>query len=99
MILVILSNKFFFLLPQNHKQSCLTTLYILYFYFSMETACRSPMHYWDMTMDADMVVPTHSVVFSEDFFGNGDGIVRTGPFAHWRTTIGTPIIRNIGSGG
>lgn len=99
MLLVTLSNKFFFFCLRIIKQSCLTTLYILYFYFSMETACRSPMHYWDMTMDADMVVPTHSVVFSEDFFGNGDGIVRTGPFAHWRTTIGTPIIRNIGSGG
>lgn len=67
-------------------------------HFSMETACHSPMHYWDMTMDSDMIVPTDSILFSEEFYGNGDGIVRTGPFAHWRTPIGTPIIRNIGSG-
>lgn len=67
-------------------------------HYSMETACHSPMHYWDMTMDSDMIVPTDSIMFSEEFYGNGDGIVRTGPFAHWRTPIGTPIIRNIGSG-
>lgn len=66
--------------------------------YSMETACHSPMHYWDMTMDSDMIVPTDSIMFSEEFYGNGDGIVRTGPFAHWRTPIGTPVIRNIGSG-
>ncbi|XP_062581325.1 tyrosinase-like protein 1 [Saccostrea cucullata] len=65
----------------------------------METACRTPLAYWDMTMDADMNDPTNSIIWSPLFFGSGNGAVRDGPFGQWRTIIGTPIIRNIGSAG
>lgn len=39
--------------------------------------------------------PTQSVIWSEHFMGNGDGIVTTGPFADWDTAVG-PLIRNLG---
>jgi hypothetical protein len=64
----------------------------------METACRTPIPYWDMTTDSEMMDPTRSIVWSDLFFGPGNGPVLTGPFGRFRTPTGTPIIRNIGSG-
>lgn len=77
-------------------QTIVTYMYLLF--YRMETACRVPIPYWDMTTDSEMMDPTTSIVWSELFFGNGNGPVLTGPFARFRTPIGTPIIRNIGSG-
>lgn len=42
--------------------------------------------------------PTESILWSDDFFGNGDGVVTTGPFRNMRTILGGPIIRNYGTG-
>ena len=42
--------------------------------------------------------PIRSVIWSETFLGNGNGIVRTGPFANWQTPFG-PLNRNIGMAG
>ncbi|KAJ8303322.1 hypothetical protein KUTeg_019718 [Tegillarca granosa] len=55
--------------------------------------------YWDSTKDFDMPDPVMSVVWTSQFFGNGDGIVTSGPFANWITGDNEPLIRNIGSSG
>ena len=39
--------------------------------------------------------PIYSVIWSSKFVGNGNGKVRTGPFAGWKTLYG-PLTRNIG---
>lgn len=54
--------------------------------------------YWASNMDSNMRDPTQSIVWSDVFFGNGNGLVRTGPFADWITRTG-PLIRNIGESG
>lgn len=64
----------------------------------METACRAPIPYWDSGLDHDMQDPTMSILWSPQFFGNGDGDVTTGPFRNMRTILGTPIVRNYGTG-
>lgn len=56
------------------------------------------MYYWDMIMDFDMIVFIDLIMFFEEFYGNGDGIVRIGLFVYWRILIGILIIRNIGLG-
>ncbi|XP_061162758.1 tyrosinase-like protein 1 [Saccostrea echinata] len=64
----------------------------------LETACGTPIPYWDSTVDHDMMDPTRSMIWSDMFFGNGDGEVMTGPFQSLRTILGDSIIRNIGTG-
>ncbi|XP_062610691.1 uncharacterized protein LOC134272478 [Saccostrea cucullata] len=69
-------------------------IYLLLF----ETACRSPIPYWDSTLDHEMEDPTLSILWGDEFLGNGDGVVTSGPFRNMRTLLGGPIIRNIGTG-
>ncbi|XP_061162759.1 tyrosinase-like protein 1 [Saccostrea echinata] len=66
----------------------------------LEIACNGiPVPYWDSTVDHDMQDPTMSVVWSEQFFGNGDGAVMTGPFQNFETVIpGDFLTREIGTG-
>lgn len=64
----------------------------------LETACGVPIPYWESGLDHDMEDPTESILWSDDFFGNGDGVVTTGPFRNMRTILGGPIIRNYGTG-
>lgn len=45
-----------------------------------------------------MMDPTMSILWSEQFFGNGDGDVMIGPFQSIRTILGEPLVRNIGTG-
>ncbi|KAK3086021.1 hypothetical protein FSP39_012274 [Pinctada imbricata] len=54
--------------------------------------------YWDSTLDDKMANPANSIIWTKHFFGNGNGIVNSGPFANWMTPSG-PLIRNIGNGG
>ncbi|KAL5022793.1 hypothetical protein ScPMuIL_001948 [Solemya velum] len=54
--------------------------------------------YWDSTFDDETMNPTMSIVWTNGFLGNGDGLVTTGPFAFWRTASG-PLTRNIGISG
>ncbi|XP_052696518.1 uncharacterized protein LOC128175137 [Crassostrea angulata] len=70
-------------------------LYVL----AMETACRTPIPYWDFMMDGALNNPTSSAIWSNTFFGNGNGAVRTGFCGNWVTPQNTPIIRNVGAGG
>ena len=42
--------------------------------------------------------PTQSVLWGDNYFGNGDGVVVSGPFRAMRTILGGPIIRNYGTG-
>jgi hypothetical protein len=57
--------------------------------------------YWDSTMDFNMDVddPIDSVIWSDIFIGNGNGLVTSGPFANWRTANNALLERNIGSPG
>ena len=70
----------------------------LSFSHSLETACGVPIPYWDSTVDHDMADPTMSILWSDMFYGNGDGDVMTGPYQSVRTILGTPLERNIGTG-
>ncbi|XP_060071609.1 tyrosinase-like protein 1 [Ylistrum balloti] len=53
--------------------------------------------YWASSLDneLDITERTQSVIWSDLFFGNGDGFVTSGPYANWQTQSG-PLIRNIG---
>lgn len=51
--------------------------------------------YFDSSLDHEMEDPTQSVIWSETFLGNGNGVVTSGPFANWKTRAG-PLIRNVG---
>ncbi|XP_034313327.1 tyrosinase-like protein 1 [Magallana gigas] len=64
----------------------------------METQCGAAIPYWESGLDHDMVDPTTSVLWSDRYFGNGDGEVMNGPFRDMRTILGTPLIRNYGTG-
>ena len=64
----------------------------------METACRTPIPYWDFMMDGAMNDPASSSIWSNELFGNGNGAVRTGFCGNWVTPQNTPIIRNVGAG-
>ncbi|KAL4234428.1 hypothetical protein ACF0H5_006075 [Mactra antiquata] len=54
--------------------------------------------YWDSSLDEAMPNPRQSILFTEQFLGNGFGMVTSGPFARWSTLSG-PLIRNIGQSG
>ncbi|XP_061166505.1 uncharacterized protein LOC133206230 [Saccostrea echinata] len=64
----------------------------------LETACRSPIPYWDSALDHEMEDPTDSILWSDELLGNGDGVVTSGPFRNMRTLLGGPLIRNVGTG-
>lgn len=59
--------------------------------------------YWDSTLDSGMSIdPVNSIIWSDQFLGNGDGDVRTGPFKNWRVSWNNTdykLVRNIGSTG
>lgn len=50
-------------------------------------------------MDFDMKDPTESVVWTKEFFGNGNGLVTDGPFANWTTGLGEKLYRDVGESG
>ncbi|KAL5022794.1 hypothetical protein ScPMuIL_001949 [Solemya velum] len=54
--------------------------------------------YWDSTMDESLPRPSQSVIWGSRFMGNGNGVVRMGPFAFWQTPVG-PLIRSVGTRG
>ncbi|KAJ8302440.1 hypothetical protein KUTeg_018836, partial [Tegillarca granosa] len=54
--------------------------------------------YWDSRLDQALEDPTESIIFSDEFLGNGNGEVTSGPFRNWKTVTG-PLIRNIGDNG
>ena len=45
-----------------------------------------------------MADPTMSILWSDLFYGNGDGDVMTGPYQNIITILGGPLQRNIGTG-
>ncbi|KAL4234834.1 hypothetical protein ACF0H5_006475 [Mactra antiquata] len=51
--------------------------------------------FWDSRLDFHMADPVDSIIWTAAFLGNGDGFVRTGPFANWNTPTGR-LARNIG---
>lgn len=50
-------------------------------------------------MDFHIADPTRSILWTPPLFGNGNGVVTTGPFASFTDVRGSPIWRNIGRGG
>ncbi|XP_061190605.1 tyrosinase-like protein 2, partial [Saccostrea echinata] len=54
--------------------------------------------YWDSLLDNYMdnnPTPSESVVFTEEFLGNGKGIVRTGPFKFWKDVNNCTLRRSL----
>ncbi|XP_060080686.1 putative tyrosinase-like protein tyr-3 [Ylistrum balloti] len=65
----------------------------------MEAALGVPIPYWDSRLDYNMKQPTDSMLWTDEFFGPGFGVVDSGPFAEWITADNISIVRNIGSSG
>ncbi|ELU00527.1 hypothetical protein CAPTEDRAFT_212520 [Capitella teleta] len=74
--------------------------------FRFENAIREmdplvSLPYWDSNLDFNLGddLATQSILWTPDFFGNGQGEVNTCPFAHWTTPTqtgeNTPIHRNL----
>lgn len=40
--------------------------------------------FWDSTLDSLLPVPKDSILWTENFLGNSDGLVNTGPFSSWK---------------
>lgn len=60
--------------------------------------------YWDTTIDEGLPDPSSSILWTDMFFGNGQGLVRSGPFADWFFEGGVnqtalPLSRNINQSG
>lgn len=64
----------------------------------MESALGTPIPYWESTIDYEMEDPVQSILWTAKYFGNGYGMVKTGPFANFDTPLGK-LFRNIGSDG
>ncbi|XP_052066080.1 tyrosinase-like protein 2 [Mytilus californianus] len=72
-------------------------VYLLLF----ETAIRQQddsvtLPYWDSVLDNQNITdPRHTVIFTDQFLGNGDGIVDSGPFKHWLDINNCPLQRKV----
>ena len=56
--------------------------------------------YWASNLDSEMEDPSKSIIWSEDFLGNGDGFVVTGPFKNFRVHSTDSVLnRNVGAVG
>uniref|UniRef100_A0AC35U6I3 Tyrosinase_Cu-bd domain-containing protein n=1 Tax=Rhabditophanes sp. KR3021 TaxID=114890 RepID=A0AC35U6I3_9BILA len=49
------------------------------------------MPYWDSTLDCDLPDPSDSIMWTDDFMGNGNGYVKTGAFKDWSTNSIMPL--------
>lgn len=71
-----------------------------YFISSFEEELRRiddsiSLPYWDYTVDYQIDNPANSLVWSEIFFGNGNGRLSTGDFRGWMSPKG-PVQRRYG---
>lgn len=87
---------FFFLASINKKVYYCFISNVLSFRF--ETALGVPIPYWDTTIDNALDDPTQSILWTSKYFGNGRGVVTTGPFRHFQTPTGL-LVRTIGDDG
>nr|KAG5707211.1 hypothetical protein BaRGS_017895 [Batillaria attramentaria] len=75
-------------------------VYLLLFEAALQevdpTVC---LPYWDSSLDSALVNPAESYVWSEQFFGDGNGDVTIGPLAGWQTPEGLPLRRAVGRDG
>jgi hypothetical protein len=56
--------------------------------------------YWDSVMDSYLPTPAESIIWTDDFMGNTQGAVTSGPFSGWRTIENHPsITRKVGAEG
>lgn len=75
------------------------------YFFRFETALRMKdatvaIPYWASNLDNEMEDPSKSIIWSEDFLGNGDGFVTVGSFANFRVHSTDSILnRNVGASG
>ncbi|CAB3405794.1 unnamed protein product [Caenorhabditis bovis] len=47
--------------------------------------------YWDSTLDQGLPEESDSVLWTAELLGNGNGYVKTGPFANWDTNVLMPM--------
>ena len=69
--------------------------------FRAENAIRQiypdmTLPYWDTTLESELDLPRESALFTENFMGNGNGFVITGPFANWTVQRGL-LYRTVGA--
>lgn len=78
------------------------------FCFRMEVAMRLEkpkvfIPYWDSSLDQGLPTPCDSILWTDEFTGNGNGLVKIGPYRNWRTTVSAPgkndrkLYRNCGA--
>ncbi|XP_063440817.1 putative tyrosinase-like protein tyr-3 [Mytilus trossulus] len=73
------------------------------FLLMMENALRQKVKtvtipYWDVTLDEAMDKPYSSIIWSPDFIGSGDGVIKKGAFGHWQTQFGYGYLMRFLSG-
>ncbi|XP_071172847.1 tyrosinase-like protein [Mytilus edulis] len=67
--------------------------YLLLFENALRTKKRRvTLPYWDSTLDYLMDKPEDTILFTEIFLGNPEGVVYSGPFALWNTPTDPPTI-------
>ncbi|VDN55943.1 unnamed protein product [Dracunculus medinensis] len=47
--------------------------------------------YWDSTLDHGLPEPSDSILWTDFMLGNGNGFVKTGPFADWNANTDMPL--------
>lgn len=69
-----------------------------FFFCRFEIVCGVLIFYWEFGLDYDMEDLIVFILWSDDFFGNGNGVVMMGLFWSMCIIFGGLIIRNYGIG-
>ncbi|KRZ49896.1 putative tyrosinase-like protein tyr-3 [Trichinella nativa] len=74
----------------NDEDTGCLSINVVVVLFSFELALRVydedvSLPYWDSSLDEGLPNAADSVLWSDEFFGNGDGYVSEGPFKNWLT--------------
>lgn len=76
----VFSQRFYY----NHLTG-LCALYSDRVEVALQTVCNDPsihLCYWDVTLDSALPNPCESAIFTDTYFGNENGPVRSGPYAN-----------------
>ena len=102
-LLIRFSHLGFFLIAPFPDLCLLVPLYLTFFRFETALRMKDPaiaVPYWASNLDSEMEDPSKSIIWSEDFLGNGDGFVVTGPFKEFRVHSTDSVLnRNVGAAG
>lgn len=76
----------------------------MFHFFRLESVLKHydkdiTMPYWDSTKEANMENPANSVLWTDDYLGEMNGVVNSGMCGGFRDLRGNPIMRNGGNAG